>query len=184
MKLFEPVLERKRLRGQLVWFLVWVMATVLGAWVLRPDPSGHGTHQQLGLPPCGSVVLFGRPCPGCGLTTSWTALLQGDWAKAWRSNLLGPVLYVAFTLSALACLYGWARGQRFLSDSKPVTTVVTAMIVVVLVFGGVRFMTTQYPLQDRIPRWLMRGENGREPTRVPEQGLATELARPNESKKP
>jgi len=40
------------------------------------DARGHGTHQQLGLPPCTFYVIFQRPCPACGMTTSWAWLLR------------------------------------------------------------------------------------------------------------
>ena len=68
MVLFDDDWPRKRLSGHVVWFGSWVVITAIAA-VLRPDPSHHGTHTQLGLPPCPAVLLFHRPCPGCGLTT-------------------------------------------------------------------------------------------------------------------
>src|SRR5207302_1856701 len=74
--------ERSRLR----WFqraglfmaaaaLVTLLAT---ARMLSPDDRGHGTHEQLGLPPCTFYLTFGRPCPACGMTTSWAWLLRGN----------------------------------------------------------------------------------------------------------
>lgn len=36
--------------------------------------------------------LFGLPCPSCGLTRSWAALLHGELAAAFRFHLFGPVL--------------------------------------------------------------------------------------------
>ena len=49
----------------------------VAAW-LEPSPTGIGTHQQLGLPPCTFWMLFGRPCPTCGMTTSWAHLVRGQ----------------------------------------------------------------------------------------------------------
>ena len=49
----------------------------LGAAVrLQPAREGLGTHQQLGLPPCTFRVLFDRPCPSCGMSTSWAHLVR------------------------------------------------------------------------------------------------------------
>src|SRR5438270_12571671 len=96
MALYESAEPRKRLSGQLMFFGVWLAITGFGAY-LHPDPSGHGTHTQLGLPPCPSVLLFNRPCPGCGLTTSFTAFIHGDLASAFHAHPLGPLLYVGIT---------------------------------------------------------------------------------------
>ncbi len=56
------------------------MVVVLGVarW-LEPDAKGYGTHQQLGLPPCSSILLFGSKCPACGMTPpgAWR------WMAAW-----------------------------------------------------------------------------------------------------
>src|SRR5437868_6835162 len=103
--------NRNLLAGQLVWFVLW--AAVPGfAIYLTPSAAGHGTHQELGLPLCPSVLLFDRPCPGCGLTTSWTALVHGDIALAFRAHALGPIFYLIFTAGAWTGFVGWLRGCR------------------------------------------------------------------------
>ncbi|HEY2158660.1 MAG TPA: DUF2752 domain-containing protein, partial [Isosphaeraceae bacterium] len=56
---------------------------------LSPDPRGYGTHEQLGLSPCAILRLTGRPCPTCGMTTSFAWLARGDPARAWRANPAG-----------------------------------------------------------------------------------------------
>ncbi|RMG09330.1 MAG: DUF2752 domain-containing protein [Planctomycetota bacterium] len=43
----------------------------MAAFVLEPDRRGVGTHEQLGLPPCGFFDLAGGPCPSCGFTTTF-----------------------------------------------------------------------------------------------------------------
>ncbi|MCA9610613.1 MAG: hypothetical protein KC619_33690, partial [Myxococcales bacterium] len=40
------------------------LAVLVTAAMLTPSPEGHGTHTQLGLPPCGFLVYTGYPCPG------------------------------------------------------------------------------------------------------------------------
>lgn len=67
---------------------------VAAAWV-RPDPRGHGTHEQLGLTPCKFRSLTGHPCPSCGMTTAWAYVVRGDVAGATRANIAGLVLAVA-----------------------------------------------------------------------------------------
>ena len=61
--------------------------------------------------------LTGRPCPSCGLTRSWSALLHGDLGAAFRFHRLGPPLLLALVLLAAAPLRrrpaparGWVWG--------------------------------------------------------------------------
>ena len=62
------------------------------AWRLIPDPTGSGTHKQLGLPPCTIQTLFGFPCPTCGMTTSFAHFVRGEWVQAARANASGLIL--------------------------------------------------------------------------------------------
>ena len=80
-----------------------VLALLVTAWMLRPDPSGMGTHQQLGLPACTIAVLFDKPCPSCGMTTSWSYLTQGKVLSALKANAGGAMLGVI-----AACFAPWA----------------------------------------------------------------------------
>src|SRR5438477_6772779 len=130
MALFEPAPSRRRIAGQLLYFLSWVTVTAVGA-ALHPSRTGHGTHEQLGLPPCPSVLLFDRPCPGCGLTTSWTAFIHGDFAFSFHAHPLGPSLYLFFAVTAILALRGFLAQQRFTIDSPRFNR---AMIVVAIVF--------------------------------------------------
>ncbi|MHB1037710.1 MAG: DUF2752 domain-containing protein [Pirellulales bacterium] len=90
------------------------------AVVLRPSPLGHGTHQQLGLPPCTFLVLFNRRCPSCGMTTAWAHVVRGQWTRAARANVGGALLAVAAIVVApwaLVCAglgraCGWMPSER------------------------------------------------------------------------
>ncbi|MCO5297331.1 MAG: DUF2752 domain-containing protein [Fimbriimonadaceae bacterium] len=139
---FEHGVRRKLLLGQFLWFALWVAITVT-ALFLHPDPSGHGTHTQLGLPPCPSVLVMGRPCPGCGLTTSWTATVHGDLGAAWRANPLGSLLYFGFTVSAFLSLYGFVRRARLDLSGKRFNQLAVALLVGYLAFGAYRFVTAR-----------------------------------------
>lgn len=80
--------------------------------VLRPDPSGIGTHQQLGLPACTSVQFLGMRCPACGMTTSWAWMARGRVDRAMESNIGGSMLFVVTGVSIP--WLGWVvyRGRR------------------------------------------------------------------------
>lgn len=64
----------------------------------RPDGTARtmSTHTQLGLPPCNFVELTGRPCPSCGMTTSFALLMRGDVAGSARANWVGTALAVTW----------------------------------------------------------------------------------------
>ncbi len=124
-----------------MWFLTWLGITSVGIF-LHPDVHLHGTHRQLGLPACPSVMIFHRPCPGCGLTTSFTAMVHFDFATALRAHLMGPLLYGLFTVSAIICGWCWYRKIKFDTDTKPFNWALGIFVGVFLLYGVVRFMTT------------------------------------------
>lgn len=132
----EP--NHRRRVSQVLWFGWWIICSGLGLF-MHADPHGHGTHQQLGLPPCPSVMLLGRPCPGCGLTTSWTALLHGDLATAFHVHPLGPVLYLCFTLTAIGGLAAYLKGRSIDTYSPLSSRIMAVVAIIFLGFGFVRF---------------------------------------------
>ena len=57
--------------------LACLAVLVVGA-LLPPAAEGFGTHQKLGLPPCGTVAAYGMPCMTCGYTTAFSHFAKGD----------------------------------------------------------------------------------------------------------
>jgi hypothetical protein len=147
---FDPVASRRELWGHLVWFFAWLGVTAVG-FLLTPSENGHGTHQQLGLPPCPSVIFFERPCPGCGLTTSWTATLHGQLVAAFSAHNLGPLLYALFTASAFACAYGFATKKRFDTDGPAFNRFLVMVTIAFFVYGIARMALVRAPLRYEAP---------------------------------
>jgi len=97
----------------------------IGAYV-TPDPAGHGSHTQLGLPPCAWAATLGKPCPTCGMTTAVSHAAHGHLWAAFLTQPFGLVvalgltvafwsgLHVAFTGSQLGPLYGRLMTPRVL----------------------------------------------------------------------
>ncbi len=91
---------------------ILVAGLLVTARGLEPSRTGRGTHQQLGLPPCTSIVLFGAPCPACGMTTSWALFTRCQIAVAAESNLGGLMLAIiglaTIPANCYFCLFGTA----------------------------------------------------------------------------
>lgn len=93
------------------WFVLGILPAIVItlATQLTPDPSGHGTHQQLGLPPCGFIYITGYPCPGCGLTTAFSHMVRLDFVGAARSNPFGILLFMVSFTTIWVSLYGFIK---------------------------------------------------------------------------
>lgn len=76
----------------LVGCLVFAVATILSPYDTHGRPLSHGTHRQLGLPPCAMKALTGIPCPSCGMTTSISLVMHGDLAAASEANPAGLIV--------------------------------------------------------------------------------------------
>lgn len=106
-------------RKQLTWFTrilslmtgMLLLALLVIARGLTPSPSGFGTHQQLGLPPCTAIVLLNIPCPACGMTTSWSHTLRGNLVAAAQSNAGGMLLALIAMAFLPASCYFFLRGK-------------------------------------------------------------------------
>ncbi len=92
----------------LTWAVLFAgpLAVLVTAAMLAPSPEGHGTHTQLGLPPCGFLVYTGYPCPGCGLTTSFAHMIRLEVFGAFHANPFGILLFLATAAIVPISLYG------------------------------------------------------------------------------
>lgn len=119
--------------------LLGVLVMVGVGLYLTPDPAGHGTHQQLGLPPCTIYYLTGRPCPSCGLTTSVSAILHGQFGLAWRANPMGFVIVAGAVVVALNSLFALLWGRSVRIENTRFTLLLLALLALWLLHGAVRF---------------------------------------------
>jgi hypothetical protein len=85
---------------------------VVAAW-LQPNPNGFGTHRQLGLPPCGFQWITGVRCPACGMTTSWSHAVRGQFGEAARANAGGLLLAVLAAVTAAGAFVMAVSGRRW-----------------------------------------------------------------------
>lgn len=99
---FRPLSFRNRLVAALGAVALLVPLGI--ACLLEPNVSGHGTHRQLGFPPCTFVVLCGVRCPTCGMTTAWANVVRGRLLDGFAANVGGVLL----ALAAVAAVIGLA----------------------------------------------------------------------------
>jgi hypothetical protein len=118
------------------------LATVFGvAFVINPyapdgTPRSMATHQQLGMPPCNFLVLTGKPCPSCGMTTSFALLVRGDVAASMRANWAGTLLAGFWAVLMVWAFAGVVRGRMlFIRRGRgelTATLIVAAFLVLTL----------------------------------------------------
>ncbi len=89
----DPATSLNRRFAGLVIALIAVAPLVVGM-MLHPSADGHGTHTQLGMPACGWVAAFDRPCPTCGMTTAFSDAARGWFAAALAAQPMGALLAV------------------------------------------------------------------------------------------
>lgn len=101
----------QRAMSRVAWFVLGGIPTaiLITAFLLQPDPLGHGTHQQLGLPPCGFLTVTGYPCPGCGLTTAFTHLVRFEIFGAVRANPFGVPLFLVSLVGVPVSVVGFVK---------------------------------------------------------------------------
>ncbi|MCP4592975.1 MAG: DUF2752 domain-containing protein [bacterium] len=101
---------------------------------LKPDPSGTGTHTQLGVLPCSTMVVWGIPCPTCGMTTAFAHTVRGQWGAALRAQPAGWLAALAVGALAMLSAATVVTGRRWAVNwyRVPPGRVVLGCVVVVL----------------------------------------------------
>lgn len=105
--------RRTDLTGRAIGGVVSLGAAVvlgLAAW-MEPAGAGHGTHTQIGLPPCGWAVVLGLPCPTCGMTTAFAHAADGRLLASLAAQPMGLALALGTAVAFWAGLHVAATGS-------------------------------------------------------------------------
>ena len=100
----NEALARRRayLRDRHWTMLILATVALLLSFLLSFEGDGPKASLSLGsvsLPPmCGSRVLFGINCPGCGLTRSYVAIASGDLTGSLQFHRIGWLMWLATVL--------------------------------------------------------------------------------------
>jgi len=100
-----------RLRGALI-FAPCATILALSVWLI-PHKSGHGTHRELGLPPCAFLAETGYPCPSCGMTTAFANMAHGHFVAAFRAQPFGVAMFAVVAVLAAVGLGELLTGRDF-----------------------------------------------------------------------
>jgi hypothetical protein len=144
-----PIPPVGRVPEMAAWFRIWLagvgaasVALLLVAACLQPNPAGLGTHQQIfGLPPCGFFLVFGHPCPSCGMTTAWALFVRGEWLSSLQANAGGFLLALAAGPLGIWCLVSAVRGRWLCFEPQPLILIAYSTTVLIATFS----------------QWLFRG---------------------------
>lgn len=124
-------------RGVLLVFAVLLVVVFTLACQIDPydeqgKPLKMGAHQRLGMPPCEFVVMFKKPCPSCGLTTSFSLLMHGDMMGSLSANPVGTAMALFGLALVPWCLLIAFRGRYLWVRSIEHASLWTAGIFFVL----------------------------------------------------
>ena len=105
------------MKQRLIALLVGVLCSIVLylAIILEPSNSGVGTHQQLGMAPCGFLVMSGYPCPMCGMTTTFALAADGRILKALINQPFGVFLFACNLFLLVSAMMDFVRpGKRII----------------------------------------------------------------------
>jgi len=127
-------------RAALLAIAFGIVGVFVVAWRVNPyDQSGNaltlGSHESLGMPPCRFLQMFGRPCPTCGMTTSFALLVRGDLTASLRANFAGTAMAIGLIamvpwmgLSAIRGRWIFVRAAEWWILLATIATVALALV--------------------------------------------------------
>jgi len=128
------------------WSRVWagltsvvLLAVLVIARGLPPDSRGFGTHEALGLPPCGFILTSGLPCPSCGMTTAFSNVMHGRLWDAFIAQPAGMVLCLSTMFGAILAARIAATGRMVQVNWDSIGPVRLMLAFALLVVGGWAF---------------------------------------------
>jgi hypothetical protein len=116
-----------RLGRRIRWgFLGLATAPILGAYVYN---QGYRVP-MLG---CPILHLTGIPCPTCGMTRSFMAIVRGEFSQAIGYHLLGPVIFIACLAAALHVGLELWQQQKIISPLSQLVSRQAFQLIVLLI---------------------------------------------------
>lgn len=113
---------------------VFIVGAMLHPYEADGAPKTHGTHRQLGLPPCSFYSATGMPCPSCGFTTAFSLVAHADLGSAFRVNSVGALLAMyCFMLIPWSLVSLWRRRVWLVRSIEKVAIVSVSVFVPLMI---------------------------------------------------
>jgi hypothetical protein len=126
--IYTPPVQRQTLSwgGRLLALGIGLaaVAVLVTAVFITPAPKGMGTHLQLGFKRCDFLRTTGLPCPSCGMTTSFSHFVRGNWLGSFYIQPMGFVLALGCGGMFWAGLYMFFTGSPLHRLSRQVPSLV------------------------------------------------------------
>ena len=119
---------------------VFAVAFYLNPYDADGRPRTMATHTQLGMPPCNFVILAGKPCPSCGMTTSFALLVRGDVVASLRANWAGTLIAVLWALTMVWAVASGIKGRALFIPRGRGELVLTVSVGAVLILMLMRWV--------------------------------------------
>ena len=123
-------------------------AVLLVAYLLQPSAAGHGTHTQMGLPPCGFLTTTGLPCISCGMTTSFSHAAKGNLLAALATQPAGALLALLTAMTVVVSGYALVVGMPLSGLAQTVLRPRTLLIL-----GAVLVVAWAYTISLALGIW-------------------------------
>ena len=114
---------------------------LVAAW-LTPNASGHSSHTQLGMAPCGFLAATGLPCATCGMTTSFAHAADGHLLAAAIVQPAGALLAVLTALAVLVSGYALITGASLAPLGRALWRPRTVVLLAAAILAGWAYTLT------------------------------------------
>jgi hypothetical protein len=92
---------------------------------------------------CPFKAAFGIPCPGCGMSTSISCLLHGDWQSAFATHAFGPIFFLGLVFFLGVSILPEAARKAVVQQVAKIekrTGITTFLMITLMFYWGFRLL--------------------------------------------
>jgi hypothetical protein len=114
-----------------------IRSVILGIYS-APIVGTYFYHQGYKIPflVCPLRHLTGIPCPTCGMTRSFMAIVRGDWSQALTEHLFGPIFFASLLIAAVHVAIELFTGRKLIAFySQTISNRKALILSLVIIFS-------------------------------------------------